>query len=208
MSKEINAEKILEFLHEAGKLKTTIRFGANSIIRGDSSADHSWRLALMTFLVAEELDLKIDRYRALKIALVHDLAEAIAGDTDARLVHSKIVSKEEKDRKENEAIKKLSGFLPPRQKKEILGLWREYNDKSSAEAKFITALDKLETQAKIIEEGYKVYDAPDLIATYGNKEVGNFPALLGILKIVKKKIRAEFKKGKIPWKKEYELRKK
>nr|NQU91084.1 HD domain-containing protein [Bacteroidota bacterium] len=49
----------------------------------ESSAEHSWRLSLMAFLVANELKItKVNVEHAMKLALVHDLAESLTGDID------------------------------------------------------------------------------------------------------------------------------
>ncbi len=200
-----NLEKIIEFLHEIGNLKKTMRFGANDLIKGDSSADHSWRLALMTFVMAEELNLEIDVLRAMKIALIHDLAEAITGDIDIRIIAAKKMTKEQKEKMEMEAFENLRKSLPYDLGKEVYELWKEYENGSSSEGKYIKALDKLETQLKIIEEGYKVYDSPELIANYPNKAVENFPELTPVLKIIKEKLKEEFKKGDFEWKPEYDM---
>ena len=47
-----NLDKIFDFLHLVGNLKKTKRY-ENYDIEADSSADHSWRVALMTFIIAE-----------------------------------------------------------------------------------------------------------------------------------------------------------
>lgn len=52
-----NLEKIFDFFHQAEKLKTTIRFLESKDIVQESSAAHSWRLSLMVFVLANELDL-------------------------------------------------------------------------------------------------------------------------------------------------------
>jgi len=72
------------------------------------------------------------------------------------------------------------------------------------EARFVKALDKIETLTQIAEAGHKIYDAPEFIANYADQAVRNFPLLEGMLKIVKRKLKAEFKKGRILWKKEYD----
>jgi len=199
-----NLNKIIDFLHEAGKLKTTHRFGANKKYIGDSSADHSWRLSLLSFIFAEETGLRINSYKALKIALVHDLAEALAGDVDARLISTKVITKADKMRAEKKAIKKMIKILPPKSGKEIGKLWNEYENAKTKEARYVKALDKIETQIKVIEEGYKKYDTPELIGWYGRKEVMNFKELSELFKIIKVKLKKEFKKGNIPWNKGYE----
>lgn len=201
-----NLEQILKFLHKIGKLKETYRFGESKTLKGDSSADHSWRLALMTFIIADELKLKIDIGRAMEIALVHDLAEAITGDIDARLIAQGKITKEKKYRQEKKAMKQIKKSLPAKTGKEIYGLWQDYEKGGSKEAKFIKALDKIETLTHFI--GIKAdnkIDMPEFLGLYGNKEVKNFPQLENMFKLVKKEIKKDFKKNNIPWKKEYDI---
>ncbi len=198
-----NLEKIFNFLHKIENLKSTLRCIKTTSGRKESSAEHSWRLALITFIIADELRLNVDVNRAIKIALVHDLAEALTGDINAMLIAEGKFSKSEKERQEIEAIINLQKTLPEVIGKEISGLWHEYNDNKTKEAKFVKALDKIETLTQLAESGYEIYDKPEFTANYANKSVKSFPELSSMLKIVKRKLKAAFDKGNIGWKKEY-----
>lgn len=198
-----NLEKIFDFLHKVENLKSTLRYNTTTSGRKESSAEHSWRLALMIPLIADELELEINVNKAIKIALTHDLAEAITGDIDALLIMEGKVSKEEKEKLEIDAMTDLQKTLPEKIGKEIADLWHEYNDCETKEAQFVKALDKIETLTQLAESGYKIYDKPEFIAKYADKSVKSFPELFDTLKVVKKKLKAEFKKGKFEWKEEY-----
>ncbi|EKE22230.1 MAG: hypothetical protein ACD_7C00018G0003 [uncultured bacterium] len=200
-----NLEKIFDFLEVAEKLKSTLRYNKTTSGRQESTAEHSWRLALMIFMLADELKLEIDINRAVKIALVHDLAEALTGDIDAILIAEGKISKEEKEIQEARAVEKIQQTLPALVGKEITALQNEYNENKTREAKFVKALDKIETLTQLAESGYKIYDKPEFIANYADKAVGEFPELLETLKIVKRKLKVEFEKGNIQWKKEYDF---
>lgn len=200
-------EKLFNFFHEARKLKEVRRYGAHKKMKGDSSADHSWRVALMAFIFADHLNLKLNKTKLIKIALIHDLPEAICGDVDVVDIVNKKISKKEKSKREALAIEKISKVLPGKIKQEVRSLWREYKTKSSLEAKFICAVDKLETITHLLEDGYKAYDVPEIIANYPDEAVKDFPKLNGALIILKKRLKKEFKKGNIPWKKEYDTQK-
>ena len=202
-SNDGSLEKIFDFLHKVENLKSTLRYNKTTSGRRESTAEHSWRLALMTFIIADALKLNIDINRAVKIALVHDLAEALTGDIDAILIAEGKFSKDEKERQEIEAIMNLQKALPEVIGKEISDLWYEYNNCETREAKFVKALDKLETLTQLAESGYKTYDKPEFIANYANKSVKSFPELSEVLKIVKRKLKAEFDKGNIEWKEEH-----
>ncbi len=198
-----NLDKVFEFLHLAEKLKKTIRYlEAKEIVR-ESTAAHSWRLSLMVFVFANELNLNLNIEKALKIAIVHDIAESITGDIDYVLVAKGVVSKEEKKEMEESAMQEIRNTLPEKTGDEIYDLWKEYEDKLSNEAKFVKALDKLEALTHLIEVGYKSYDKPEIIPFYADAAVKAFPELSEVLKNIKKELKLEFEKGGIPWKEEY-----
>lgn len=202
MSNE-NLEKIFDFFSQAGKLKDVLRYNEKKNGTKESVADHSWRIALMAFIMAEELDLPVDTLRAVKIALVHDIAESITGDIDAILIMEGKILKEEKAKKEKKAIEEIKNFASGKTGKEIYELWKEYEDNQTDEAKFIKALDKLETLMHLTESGYRTYDKPELIPTYADKTVSDFPKLSPLLNVIKGKLKEEFLKGGFEWKEKY-----
>ncbi len=148
MNNNFNSEnlgKIFDFLHKVGKLKLTFRFSEVKNMPEDlkdSSAAHSWRLVLMVFIVADELNLDINIEHALEIAIIHDIVEAITGDIDQVLIFDGKVSKEEKQRNEKEAMEKLKESLPLKLGNKVSNLWNEYEGSPTKEAKFVKALDK------------------------------------------------------------------
>jgi putative hydrolases of HD superfamily len=202
--KKENLEKIFDFLHVVCELKNTKRYGTYDI-EADSSADHSWRLSLMSFVIADELKLDIDILKAMKIAIVHDLPEAITGDIAYMEIKNGNVTKEEKQKNEIIAMKKLKSLLPEKVGEEIIGLWEEYEYSKTKEGMFIKALDKIETITHVVERG-RNYNDLDLIATYPDRYVNvkNFPELIPVLKELKKRLRKEFEKRGLEWKKEYD----
>lgn len=159
----------------------------------------------MAFLIAEELKLEIDVFRAVKIALVHDLAEAVAGDFCSFDIARGKLSKQEKERAEREGMEKLRRLLPKDRGDEIYFLWEEYEQQETDEAKYIKALDKIETLIQFTETGYQIVgDADEHLAFYADNQVRNFPQLREVLKLVKKELKREYQKGEIPWKEEYD----
>lgn len=195
-----NFKKIFIFLHKIENLKTTIRFASVKNALNDSVADHSWRLAVMVFLVAEELKLKLDKYRTIKLALIHDLG----GDVDYRQVATGKISEAEKQKFFQSNINKLKVNLPSKLAKEIGNLWNEFNECKTKEAKFVKAMEKLETLSHIYEAGHKTYTNPELIPNYADQAIKDFPELTDLLKIIKQQFKLEFKQAKIPWKETYD----
>jgi putative hydrolases of HD superfamily len=199
-----NIEKIFDFLHIVSGLKQAKRYGKYDI-EADSSADHSWRLALMSFVIADELNLSIDLSKAMKIAIVHDLPESITGDIPYMEILNGNVTKQEKQKNEIEAINKIVSKLPEKIGKEIRELWEEYEYSKTKEGAFIKALDKIETIAHVVEKG-RDYSDLDLIATYPDRyvNINNFPELIPVLKELKCRLKSEFEKRGLFWKKEYD----
>ena len=131
---------ILIFLKNAEQLKDTIRSSYTSKGRHESTAEHSWRLCLMAVVLEKEFP-KIEIEKLLKLCIVHDLGEALNGDISA-VDQTDDVNKGVEERKD---LMELTRPLPPELQKEILGLWDEYENAVSQEAKLAKALDKLET---------------------------------------------------------------
>lgn len=130
----------LSFLQSAENLKNTLRSAHTSAGRRESSAEHSWRLGLMVILFQREFA-GLDLDKLMKLAILHDLAEAVTGDIPAVLQNDSI----DKGRMEFEAMEQLLGLLPPTQREEVHALWMEYENLSTPEAEVIKGLDKLET---------------------------------------------------------------
>jgi putative hydrolase of HD superfamily len=152
-----NASSIIAFLDTCSRLKGTKRTGW--LLRGltnvESVADHSWRMTLMVLLLGSSAG--VDAQRAMSIAVVHDLAEALVGD----IAPGQGVDKATKQRLEADAMNTIVGHLNANN--EVLGehvrsLWLEYECAQSAEAIFVKDMDKLEMilQAREYERSYAV----------------------------------------------------
>lgn len=129
--------KLIEFLNIIEKLKCNTRHCWTSNGRQESVADHSWRLAVMALLVADEFP-DINCEKVIKMCLIHDLGEAITGDIPVFL-------KTKKDQEtEDFAIADLLKLLPENIKLEFTKLFSEMAELNTQESKLVKALDKLE----------------------------------------------------------------
>uniref|UniRef100_A0A0B7ACJ9 5'-deoxynucleotidase HDDC2 n=1 Tax=Arion vulgaris TaxID=1028688 RepID=A0A0B7ACJ9_9EUPU len=135
-----NCTKIFQFMKLIGQLKQVERTGwvRNKVKDPESVAEHMYRMAMMAFAIPSNSGL--DRDKCIKIALVHDMAESMVGD----LTPWCGVSKEEKNRREDEATSHIAGLLAEDAAMEVYQLWLEYENQSSPEAKFVKDLDKFE----------------------------------------------------------------
>ena len=135
---EING--VLEFLRAAEQLKNTHRSAWTSGGQPESVAEHTWRLCLMALLLKDSFS-GVDFARLVQICIIHDLGEAIGGDIPA--THQ--VPGESKAAQERVDLLQLLAPLPERMRAHVTGLWDEYEDARSPEARLAKALDKLET---------------------------------------------------------------
>jgi len=95
----------LNFLAVAEKLKCNTRHSWTSTGRHESVAEHSWRLALMAYLVKDEFP-ELDMDRVIQMCLFHDMGEAVTGDIPA---FEKSQADEET---EKTAVSRLAEMLP------------------------------------------------------------------------------------------------
>lgn len=131
----------IAFLQEAERLKNVLRTAHTSEGRRESTAEHSWRLALFAMLLEDELP-GLDFARILKMCVIHDLGEAIHGDVPA--IHQ-TPGAPDKSAREREDLQTLAAPLPQRLRAQLLALWDEYDAAASPEARIVKGLDKLET---------------------------------------------------------------
>ncbi len=195
---------ILTFLHRANKLKSTPRYQSSLSANGDSVAEHSWRLALMVFVIGTELDEKLDLQKAMTMALLHDLAESKTGDIDAVDQIENPELKADKYQNEMEAMQEILAGIPFAG--DVYTIWDEFEKKESLEAKFVGALDKIESYLHLDERGTNVYIPKKFHSDYADQAVKNFdeatrhfPPLKDLLDAIKVELREKFENEGVEW---------
>ena len=114
-------ERYLQFMREAERLKNVLRSAHTSTGRRESTAEHTWRLALLALVLADEKP-ELDLQRVLAMCLVHDLGEAYEGDIPAVEQSDPAV----KAAAERSAMERLTPLLPDEAAACIRTLWEEY----------------------------------------------------------------------------------
>lgn len=129
------------FIYEIDKLKYIQRktrlFNSE---RAENDAEHSWHLAMMTIVLAEHSNVKVDVLKVLKMVLIHDIVEIDAGDIflyDTTTSHTNTEA-------ERMAAERIFGLLPKDQSEELIALWEEFEACETDEAKFAKSMDRLE----------------------------------------------------------------
>ncbi len=135
---EARLARQLAFLLELDKLKEVQRrtrlLGSRRL---ENSAEHSWHATLAALVLLEHACPGADILHTLKMLLVHDIVEIDAGDTFA------FGDQSHKAHDEAAAAARIFGLLPADQRDECLALWREFEERTTPEARFANAVDRL-----------------------------------------------------------------
>ncbi|MCW3065199.1 MAG: metal-dependent phosphohydrolase sub domain [Solirubrobacterales bacterium] len=134
--------------------------------RGETSAEHSWHLALAALVLGD--DTELDMARVLGMLLVHDVVEVDAGDVPIYDVEARLAIVADEER----AAARLFGLLPAGTSETLHELWREFEAAETPEARFARALDRLQpilvhwagTGAAWAERGTTVAEERELAA--------------------------------------------
>jgi len=207
---------ILNFLIEVGKLKKIPRTGFVwlGVKNPETIAQHSFRVAIMNWVLAEEVRPKLNLEKIIKISLIHDLGEIYAGDMtpywgllpkDSKKrreilkrwvrLPQKIKEKRDKEKfvKEKKSLEKLIKKLEPKFKKEIMDYWLDYERLDSREGRFVKQGDKIETLLQAKEYWQSDRNSPVFGWWEEVYELVDEPVLLEFLREIKKEKRTSFR---------------
>ena len=134
-------DRQFDFIREIDKekfIQRQTRLSDN--VRRENDAEHAWHMAIMTVLLSEYANEKIDVLRTVTMLLIHDIVEIDAGDTYAYDENAKKTQRE----REVKAADRIFGLLPEKQGKEFRALWEEFEAQETAESKFARTMDNIQ----------------------------------------------------------------
>ena len=108
--------------------------------RKENDAEHAWHMAIMAVLLKEYANEKIDVLKTMTMLLIHDIVEIDAGDTYAYDEEAKKTQRE----RELAAADRIFGLLPHDQAEYMRGLWDEFEERRTPEAKFARTMDNFQ----------------------------------------------------------------
>lgn len=198
-------KNLISFFLKSGEVKRLKQRGL--VLRGIKDpatvGGHSFREAIMAWVLAKTGVSGLDENRLIKLALCHDLIAGYAGDITPyepllgknkgrkrQEMYKKWVrlSKKEKERfyiwqrrHEQKTLRELTSLLSKPLAAEMISLWREYEEGTSREGRFIPQLDILENFLQSIE--YWIEDKTFPIESWWQqmKELVNEPILIDLL---------------------------
>lgn len=123
-----------------------------TIYSGESISDHMYRMSIITMLAPPSLSSKLNIPHCTKMALIHDMAEALVGD----ITPVDGVAKEEKNRRESTTMDYFVKGLLGRVNggitgQELKAVWQEYEDSETPESQFVHDVDKIELILQMVE---------------------------------------------------------
>ena len=133
-------EKQFDFCREIDREKFIVR--QNYLTDGsrrENDAEHAWHMAIMTLILSEYANEKIDVLRTISMLLIHDLVEIDAGDTFAYDEEAKKTQRQ----REMAAADRIFKLLPEDQALHFRQLWDEFEEHKTPEAKFARAMDNI-----------------------------------------------------------------
>ena len=134
---------LLELLEELQSLDKVPRLGyaQRGVPDPESVSEHSFHVVFLVWALSADLP-ELDRFRAVEMALVHDLAEVRFGDLPRTAAH--YLPSGAKDTAELAAVTDLLAPLGS----ESASLLREYQERQTLEARFVSICDKLQLLIK------------------------------------------------------------
>ena len=159
----LNAQAILDFIEEIGVLKNLPRTGwrFQGIKDAESVADHCYRVSLLSMILADLLashDVRLDAEKVMRMALLHEVAEARIGDIPFPALE--YIPEDVKENGEKMAVESMFASFGIVGEKYI-EIWKEFQDNNSIESQLVRAADKLELMIQAYEYekiGYRTLD--------------------------------------------------
>lgn len=167
----LKEENVVNYYVLCNKLKSVIRTGWKDWNvqkeRIESVAEHIFGVQMLAIAMKSEYNYDVDIMKVIFMLAIHELGEAVIGD----LTQFQI-SKEEKEKREHEAVHKILSNLVDGELIEKLFL--EFDERKTKEAKFAYQCDKLECdiQCKLYDEdGCVDLENQESNSSFHNKKV-------------------------------------
>lgn len=134
-------DKQFDFIREIDKEKLIVRqtLLANGE-RRENDAEHAWHMAIMTLILSEYANEKIDVLKTVAMLLIHDIVEIDAGDTYAYDEEGRKTQRQ----REVRAADRIFGLLPEEQCQKFRAIWEEFEEGATPEAKFAHTMDNVQ----------------------------------------------------------------
>jgi putative hydrolase of HD superfamily len=144
-----NNNKLLALAGIVGKLKQLKRTGwvMFNVSEPESVAEHSFSLAMLALTVAK--DYGLDEAKVVKMALLHDLGEAIIGDVVTQRRSRILPNQAAKQQRELAAMRQIAGNAG--HESDWTSIFEEFVAGATPEARLVQDLDRLDAAIQATE---------------------------------------------------------
>lgn len=182
---------LLDILHTAERLKDTTRHCYTTGGRHESVAEHSWRAALMAYLLRDEFS-GADMDKVIRMCLIHDLGEAFTGDIPS------FDKTADDEHTEDRLLDEWLNSFPEGLGQEMRALYREMNERQTVEARIFKAIDGLEAVIQHNESDISTWIPREyeLNVTYADDKVAFSEYLRGLREVIREDTLRKISEGK------------
>lgn len=121
--------------------------------RKENSAEHSWSVATMVWLLEtefkKEFGKKINFEKAIKMALMHDIVETEVKDVSVW----SLKERKKAEIKEKDIFGRVVDNLPDNLKRELSELWDEFEENKTTESKIVGGVDRISAAIQRVVTG-------------------------------------------------------
>lgn len=180
---ETNNRKLLVLASFVDKLKRLKRTGwvMFKVPEPESVAEHSFGVAMMALTVAKHYG--VDEAKVVKMALLHDLGEAIIGDLVTQRRDRVLPNQASKQAQELAAMRQIAGEAG--HEADWTALFEEFEAGETPEAKLVRDLDRLEAAIQAANYHDRFGLDPSEWIENGRARIQD-PALLELLELLKR----------------------
>ena len=172
----MNNQPIFEQLAELYKLKSITR---DTIVdnRNESTAEHTWSMFVLADYFIETYSYNLDRIKVYQMITYHDLAEVKLGDIPL-IDHE---ARKNKKELEDKALKEVLEEVPKHFGDFIHSIVHEYEERKSAEARFVKAIDFIDADITCLSYDYKYKEngyTKEFLLMKKNEKINTFPEII------------------------------
>jgi putative hydrolase of HD superfamily len=156
VSEDHHAEALLRFVSRIQRLEALPRTGwlVSGVPHPESVAAHTYEVALVALWIAESIPEEVDTEAVLRIALLHDVGEALL--TDLPLPVKQFLGRAEVAAAEADAVEHVLADTPTQWTRHAA----EYAEAASLEARIVKAADSVQMLARAL--AYRARGVGDL----------------------------------------------
>jgi putative hydrolases of HD superfamily len=136
-------------------LAHVMRFSSTPQHFPESVAEHSFYTAYIVSLLSdlvEKVGERVDREKAISMALIHDTEEMFSGDILTPFKHYSLEVKDAIQKVNEQVVPQVFENLPEAMREKYITLWNEESKGKSIEAQMVKVADRLSLLAKCTEE--------------------------------------------------------